>query len=169
MEPLLSTASVPATALRRTRQRWGAWLTLATLWRVLGYSGLLLFAVLLGLSAVFLPWYLYVGLVLAVAYPVLVFRAPWVAFAMYAIGVFLAPGYKSADGLTLVTMALFALRWLMAGRPALLPRALGRPYLLFLFAVAVAGVLGLVVYRYKLSMVYGDGRGFVYWLWLPLV
>lgn len=135
----------------------------------LAMVGLVVFALFLGLTTVFLPWYFHVLLVLAVSFPLLVFKAPWTAFGLYLAGVFIAPGFKSADGLTLVALTLFTLRWLAAGRPPLLPAWLARPYLVFLAAVGVAGMLGLVVYRYKLGSVYGDGRGFVYWLWLPLL
>ncbi|MBI3350327.1 MAG: O-antigen ligase family protein [Burkholderiales bacterium] len=169
IEPQLSAASASAAAPRRWPVRLGMGVTRATLWRVLRYAALLLFAALLGLSAVFLPWYFHLALLLALAYPVLVFKAPWVAFTLYVVSAFLAPGFKTADSLTLASLGLFALRWLQSGRPDLLPRALARPYLLFLFAVGVSGVLGLVINRYPIAMVYGDGRGFLYWLWLPLL
>lgn len=169
MQPLLSGMPAPASMRRRASLALGRWFTWANVWQALRLLGLLAFAVLLGLSTLFLPWYFYAAVVLLVTYPVLVFKTPWAAFGLYVVATFLAPGYKSADALTLATLGLFVLRWLNDGRPALLPKALARPYLLFLLAVAVAGVLGLFVKRYSTTMVYGDGRGFVYWLWLPLL
>ena len=169
MQPLLSGMPAPASMRRRAGLALGRWFTWANFWQALRLLGILLFAVLLGLSTLFLPWYFYVAVVLLVAFPVLVFKTPWLAFGLYAAGVLLAPGFKSADAMTLATLGLFVLRWLNQGRPPLLPKALARPYLLFLFAVAVAGAYGLVVRRYPIAAVYGDGRGFVYWLWLPLL
>jgi O-antigen ligase len=169
MQSLLSGMPALTSTRRRLSLALGRWFTWANFWQALGVLSLLLFAVVLGLTTLFLPWYVYVALVLLLAYPVLVFKTPWAAFGIYVVVAFIAPGYKSADAMTLLTLALFALRWLNEGRPALLPRALARPYLLFLLAVAVAGIIGLVLKRYPIPMVYGDGRGFVYWLWLPLL
>lgn len=135
---------------------------------VLGISGTLI-AVSLGLLAVVLPWELLFALVLAMLYPVVVFTAPWIAFTVYIVAAFLAPGFKSSDALTLVSLGLFGLRWFLDGRPTVLPRLLTRPYFLFLSSIAASAILGLVIYRHPIPMVYADGRGFIAWLWLPLL
>jgi O-antigen ligase len=140
----------------------------ARFWKAPAILGLMVFAALLGASIPFLPWFLYFGAAALVLYPLLVFKAPWAAFTLYAIGTFVAPGFKSADALTLFTLILFALRWLHVGRPAVLPAFLAKPYIVLLAAVAVALLVGGAK-RHSVPMIYMDGRGFLYWLWLPLL
>jgi O-antigen ligase len=154
-------------AHRGAHRRVGALGSASRLTLALLASGLGL-ALFLGLSVAVLPWFLLIALAVVVVYPVLVFRMPWIAFAIYVAVVFMAPGFKSADAITLGTLGLFVWRWLLHRGP-MPSRQIVRPYMVFLVGVGVAGALGLFFYRYPVSMVYGDGRGFVYWLWLPLL
>ncbi|MDP2006728.1 MAG: O-antigen ligase family protein [Rubrivivax sp.] len=140
------------------------WLTQGMFWAVLG--GVALF---LGLVCVFLPWWLVVGAVLALAYPLLLWFAPWLGIGAYALALIVSPDFKVSDLLTACSLGLLAFKLLGSTTRATLPRSELRPFLVFLALVLLSLALALGVFGNTVPYIYRDGRAFLYWLWLPLL
>lgn len=126
-------------------------------------------ALFLGVVCVFLPWWLVVGAVLAVAYPLLLWFAPWAGIGAYALALIVSPDYKLSDVLTLASLALLAFKLINARAGVLLPRSELRPFLLFMALVLLSLALALGVFGNTVPYIYRDGRAYLYWLWLPLL
>lgn len=126
-------------------------------------------AFFLGLVCVFLPWWLVLGAVLALGYPLLLWFAPWAGIAAYALALIVSPDYKLSDVLTVASLALLALKLVNARALALLPRGEWRPFVAFMALVLLSLALALGVFGNTVPYIYRDGRAFLYWLWLPLL
>lgn len=126
-------------------------------------------AFFLGLVCVFLPWWLVLGAVLALAYPLLLWFAPWAGIGAYALALIVSPDYKLSDVLTLVSLALLGFKLFNAGAGVPLPRSELRPFLVFMALVLLSLALALGVFGNTVPYIYRDGRAFLYWLWLPVL
>ncbi len=126
-------------------------------------------ALFLGLVCVFLPWWLIVGAVLAIGYPLLLWFAPWAGLGAYSLALIVSPDFKVSDVLTACSLALVAAKLLHSGARLSLPRGVGRPFVIFMALVLLSLALALGVFGNTVPYIYRDGRAFLYWLWLPLL
>lgn len=140
------------------------WLTQGFFWAVVAFA-----AFFLGLVCVFLPWWLVVGAVLALAYPLLLWFAPWAGIAAYALALIVSPDFKYSDVLTALSLALLAFKLVNAPTRIVLPRSELRPFLVFMALVLLSLALAVGVFGNTVPYIYRDGRAFLYWLWLPLL
>lgn len=130
---------------------------------------LLFAAAFVGLLCVFLPAILVVGMVMAVVFPLLAWYRPWVGVSLYVMVVLISPGQKIADVITFATMAIIGLKMLME-KPRVWPtKKVLLPYVIFMALLGLSLVLAFGLFRTQISYIYGDGRLFAYWLWLPLL
>ena len=124
----------------------------------------------IGLCCVILPWILPLGLAAAIGYVATLFLLPWAGFGAYVVLAVVAPDFKIADVLTVLTMAVLVFRLFVykQSAPALPPRLF---FILTTFAaiVVVSFGLAIVYFHNSVSNIYRDGRVFLYWLWLPIL
>lgn len=153
----LSPPPISAWPLRR-------WLGQGLFWSIAAFV-----AFFLGLVCVFLPWWLVLGMVLALGYPLLLWFAPWVGIGAYALAMIISPDFKISDVLTALSLALLAFRMVNGGTAIALPRGVWRPFLAFMVLVLVSLALALGYFGNTVPYIYRDGRAFLYWLWLPLL
>ena len=125
-------------------------------------------ALFLGLVCVFLPWWLVLGAVLAVGYPLLLWHAPWAGIGAYALLLIVSPDYKVSDVLTVFSLALLGFKLVNARAMTWLPRSALRPFVVLVLLVLLSLALALGVFGNTVPYIYRDGRAFVYWLWLPV-
>ena len=158
-------------ALSLRQQRVFPALRPARSWLKSGLSGagIAFGALLLGLMIVFLPWWLMLGLLGAVVYPLVLLRAPWAGVFVYFAALELSPDLKASDALTGCTLLFFGVQWLASRQRFKLPTTELRLFVAFIVLVLVSLVMGLVVAHNTVPFVYRDGRAFMYWLWLPLL
>lgn len=140
------------------------WFTQGLFWAVVAFV-----AFFLGLVCVFLPWWLVMGAVLALAYPLLLWFAPWAGIAVYALALIVSPDFKYSDVLTALSLALLAFKLVNGRSRIVLPRSELRPFLVFMALVLLSLALALGVFGNTVPYIYRDGRAFLYWLWLPLL
>ena len=69
--------------------RLRSWLTQLMFWVLLVFV-----ALFLGLVCAYLPWWLVAGAVLALAYPLLLWFAPWVGLGVYSLALIVSPDFK---------------------------------------------------------------------------
>lgn len=136
----------------------------------LGFWLLLVFvAIFLGLVCAYLPWWLVSGALMALAYPVLLWFAPWAGLGVYSLALIVSPDFKYSDVLTVASLVVVGLRLLSSKQKFALPRAQLWPFVLFMSLVLVSLALALGVFGNTVPYIYRDGRAFMYWLWLPLL
>lgn len=136
----------------------------------LGVALLLAFvAMFLGLVCAYLPWFLVLGAVLALAYPLLLWFAPWVGLAVYGLALIVSPDFKISDVLTLLSLVVVGAQLIHSRQRLTLPRAQLWPFLIFMSLVLLSLALALGVFGNTVPFIYRDARAFVYWLWLPLL
>ena len=140
------------------------WLVQGLFWAVV-----VCVALFLGLVCVFLPWWLVLGAVLAIGYPLLLWFAPWAGIGAYALALIISPDFKLSDVLTACSLALLAFKLVHSGARLHLPRSEWRPFVAFMALVLLSLALALGVFGNTVPYIYRDGRAFLYWLWLPLL
>lgn len=151
---------LPSVSIERAR---------AGLSRLMFWLLLVFVALSMGLVCAYLPWWLVVGAVLSLAYPLLLWFAPWVGLAVYSMALIVSPDFKYSDVLTAVSLGLLGLLLFASKTKFALPRAQLWPFLVFMGLVLVSLALALGVFGNTVPFIYRDGRAFLYWMWLPLL
>lgn len=130
---------------------------------------LVFLALFLGLVCAYLQWWMVMSAVLSLAYPVLLWFAPWVGLGFYALALIVSPDFKYSDVLTAASLGVLGLLLFTSKTKFALPRAQLWPFLVFMGLVLVSLALALGVFGNTVPFIYRDGRAFLYWMWLPLL
>lgn len=122
-----------------------------------------------GLLCAYMPWWLVLGMVAVLGYPLLLWVAPWAGIGFYAVAMVLSPDFKYSDVMTAMSLTLIGIKMLSAKDRVMLPRSVLWPLAIFLGLVLLSLALAIGVFHHTVPFIYRDGRAFLYWLWLPLL
>lgn len=123
-----------------------------------------------GLCAVFLPWWINVGLAALGIYTAVLWLTPWAGMFLYILIVMFAPDFKIADVATVFTLLIFSAQ-ILRSKPHnfQFPREIFFPLIAFTACIVISFVLSVLYFHNLVPYIYRDGRAFIYWLWIPLL